>query len=227
MGKRSPETLRKLLESNEVVEFKDIQQALDNASRATCFRYLQQVPYHRSYNHNGRYYTGKDPARYDRFGLFSDGAIFFSRDNTLAETIRRLVCDSEAGWTQRELQDVLRVRVQVVLLNTFHQGKVERDKVHGFYVYLHPNPVVRGAQLDRRRACATLEMPATQDQLEIGDTVVIQVLLTLLHHPGAKAGDVVRYLRGHSPPITMTEVRLVFARYELDDIGKKGGATNY
>jgi len=113
MAKRSPEKLLTLFESNQVVEFKDIQGALGNASRATCFRYLQQVPYHRSYNANGRYYTRKDPSRYDRFGLFSYGAILFSRDNTLGETIRRLVWESEAGWTQRELQDVLRVRVQV------------------------------------------------------------------------------------------------------------------
>ena len=87
MANRSPEKLLKLFESNEVVELKDIQSALDNASRATCFRYLKQVPYHRSYNYNGRYYTRKDPTRYDRFGLFWYEGIFFSRDNTLGETI--------------------------------------------------------------------------------------------------------------------------------------------
>lgn len=226
MANRSPENLLKLFESNEVVEFKDIQRALDNASRATCFRHLQQVPYHRSYNYNGRYYTREDPTRYDRFGLFWYEGIFFSRDNTLGETIRRLVWESQAGWTQRELQDVLRVRVQVVLLNTFHQGKVDREKVHGFYVYLHADPTVRGAQLNRRRERASLEVPAKVGEPEIGDPVIIQVLLTVLHHRGAKAADVVRYLRGHSPPITMAEVRIVFARYELDSLGKKGGAWN-
>jgi len=226
MAKRSPENLLKLFESNEVVEFKDIQRALNNASRATCFRYLQQVPYHRSYNYNGRYYTRKDPTRHDRFGLFWYEGIFFSRDNTLGETIRRLVWESQAGWTQRELQDVLRVRVQVILLNTFHQGKVDREKVHGFYVYLHPDPAVQGAQLNRRRERKSLEVPAKVGAPEIGDPVIIQVLLTLLHHRGAKAAGVVRYLRGHSPPITLAEVRIVFARYELDSIGKKGGASN-
>jgi hypothetical protein len=39
--------------------------------------------------------------------------------------------------------------------------------------------------------------------------------------------DLVRYLRGHSPPITAMQVRIVFTRYELDSIGKKGGASNY
>jgi len=227
MAKRSPENLLKLFESNEVVEFKDIQRALDNASRATCFRYLHPVPYHRSYNYNGRYYTRKDPARYDRFGLFSCGDIFFSRDNTLGETICRLVGESQAGWTLRELQDVLRVRVQVVLLNTFHKGKLDREKVHGFYVYLHPDPLVREAQLNRRRERAFFDVSAQVGKPEIGDPVIIQILLTLIHHPGAKEADVVRYLRGHSPPITMAEVRIVFARYGLDSIGKKGGASSY
>ncbi|MCP3877750.1 MAG: hypothetical protein GY701_05070 [Sulfitobacter sp.] len=226
MAKRSSENLLKLFESNEMVEFKDIRKALDHASRATCFRYLRQVPYHRSYNHNGRYYTRKDPTRYDRFGLFSYGAVFFSRDNTLGETIQRLVRESEAGWTQREFQDVLRVRVQVVLLNTFQQGKIDREKVHGFYVYLHPDPAVRGAQLNRRREYESFAAPTTDGELAIADAVIIQVLLTLLHHPGAKAADVVRYLRGHSPPIAMAEVRMVFTRYGLESIGKKGGASN-
>jgi len=69
--------------------------------------------------------------------------------------------------------------------------------------------------------------PKRGEDVTIGDPVIIQILLTLLHHPGAKAAGVVRYLRGHSPPITMAEVRIVFTRYELDSIGKKGGASNY
>jgi hypothetical protein len=60
---------------------------------------------------------------------------------------------------------------------------------------------------------------------EIADEIVIQVLLTLLHHPGAKAAEVVRYLRGHSPPISMGQVDAVFARYDLESIGKKGGSS--
>ena len=170
MAKRSPEQLLRLFESKPVVEFKDIQRALDNASRATCFRYLQQVPYHRSYNANGRYYTRKDPSRYDRFGLFSYGTILFSRDKTLGETIQRLVWESEAGWTQRELQDVLRVRVQVVLLNTFHQGKVDREKVHA------PKGAARVARSEgslkvARRPTISLRPAAHSDRRRVYESV--------------------------------------------------------
>jgi hypothetical protein len=32
---------------------------------------------------------------------------------------------------------------------------------------------------------------------------------------------VVRYLRGHSPPISFEQVDAIFARYDLESIGKK------
>ena len=70
----------------------------------------------RCYNHNGRYYTRRDSARFDRLGLYSLGEIHFSRDGSLGMTLKRLIRESEAGLTHRELQDLLHVRVQVLLL---------------------------------------------------------------------------------------------------------------
>jgi len=160
--------------------------------------------------------------------LFCHDGIFFSRENTLGETIRCLVWGASAGWTQRELQDVLRVRVQVVLLNTVRQGKTTREKVNGFYVYLHTDAEVRLAQLARRREKVRLSQRAKKHRgSAVDEEVIIRILLTLLRHPGATEADTVRYLRGHSPPVTLTKVQIVFVRYELANLGKKGGATNY
>jgi hypothetical protein len=101
MAERSPEMLVDLFKAKGVVTFSDLREALGSASRATTFRYLKRVRYLRSYNHNGRYYTSRDPALFDRFGLYSRGGIHFSRDGTLGDTLRRLVRESQAGWTQR------------------------------------------------------------------------------------------------------------------------------
>ena len=190
MSVRSCEAITELLASTDVVQFKDIQTALDHASRATAFRYLKRVPYQRSYNYNGRYYTRKDSARYDRHGLFSCGDIHFSRDGSVSETLKRLVRESISGLTARELQALLQVRVQVFLLDAVRHNAVTREKIGGLYIYLHTDSAVRESQL---------------------------------HHPKAKAADVVRYLQGHSPPIPMLQVNAVFARYDLVSIGKKGG----
>jgi len=223
--KRSPERLRQLLIAETVVDLPRIEAALGGVSPMTAFRYLKQVPYRRSYNHNGRYYCLHEPSRYDRFGLWSRNSIHFSVDGSLGKTVRRLVYEMVAGATHRELQERLRVRVHNTLLTLLRQGEVNRERIAQVYVYLHPDPVIRGEQIGRRQALiAAAETVAVE--MEVDDRIIIQVLLVLLRHPGSKAADVVRYLRGHSPPITMAQVRIVFACYELDGIGKKGGASN-
>ena len=113
MAKRTPDMLAARLASPSPVTFPQLQAALGNASRPTTFRFLKLVPHLRSYNHNGRYYTHPDPRRFDRFGLLSLGDVHFSRDGTLAATVRRLVAQSADGCTQKELRARLQVRPAV------------------------------------------------------------------------------------------------------------------
>lgn len=227
MTERSPDTLLDLFKTKGIVTFADLQDALGKASRATTFRYLKRVNYLRSYNHNGRYYTRRDPALFDRFGLFSRGDIHFSRDGTLGDTLRRLVRESEAGWTQRELQELLRVRVQVLLLQAVRHEQIRRERVEGFYLYLHIDPAIGQIQLQRRQARITARQPTEEAPVAVDDEVIIQILLALIRHPGSEPAEVVRTLRGHSPPIVLEQVAHVFARYDLADNGKKGGPTSY
>jgi len=221
---RSTETLLDLLAAETVVDLPRIQVALGGASSMTAFRYLRQIPYRRSYNHNGRYYCLHEPSRYDRLGLWSAGDIHFSVDGSLGKTVRRLVCEMEAGATHRELQDRLRVRVHNTLLTLLRRSEIERERLAQLYVYLHRDADIREGQIQRRQALLDAGRSA-RVEAGISDEIAIQVLLTLLHHPGAKAAQVVRYLRGHSPPILMAQVAAVFSRYDLDQIGKKGGGS--
>jgi hypothetical protein len=196
-----------------------MQVALEDASRATAFRYLAQVPYRRSYNHNGRYYALHDPARYDRFGLWSRGDVHFSVDGSLRATVRRLVHEAEAGATHRELQERLRVRVRTTLLDLLGKGEVDRERLAEVYVYLHADAAVRQQQLRQRREQIAAEQAAVADS-EVSDAAVIQILLTLVRQPGAQPANVVRRLQGGAPPISLSQVQAVFTRYEL---GEKGG----
>ena len=226
MVRRTPEMLLQLFQAKEVVTLDDLQNTLGQASRATTFRYLKQVQYLRSYNHNGRYYTHKDPALFDRFGLYSLGNIHFSRDGTLGDTLKRLVCESEAGWTQRELQELLRTRVQVLLLRAVRQEAIRRETMSGLFLYVHIDPAIGDIQLQRRRERIAVQQSGETAIARLDDSVIIQVLLTLIRHPGSRPADVIRALRGHSPPIILKQVIEIFTRYDLDDVGKKGGSTN-
>lgn len=227
MAKRTSDMIVKLFRSKKVAKFEDLQEALCAASRTTTFRYLKKVEYVRSYNHNGCYYTSKESIVFDSLGLFSYGDICFSRDRKLDKTVSRLVYESEAGLTQRELQDMLKVRVQVLLLDMVRHKIIYREKVGGFYLYLHNDPVRRESQLKVRNSRITNDHSSNKENLQqIDSDVVIKVLLVLIRQPDSHPAEVVRALRGYAPPITMEQVVNVFNQYSLDEIGKKKGSTD-
>jgi hypothetical protein len=219
-NKRSLQILTDLFNSKTVVDLPTIQKALNDASVVTTFRHLKQVPYRRSYNHNCKYYTLHDPSRYDRFGLWSWKGIHFSVDGSLKNTIRRLVEEAVAGTFHWELQERLRARAHNTLLHLYRKAEIAREAVDGNYLYLHSDKKIGAVQLEKRQEL--LEAERFEEE-EVTDTVVIQVLLLLIRYPGSQAGDVARRLKGHSPPITMRHVRMVFDRFDLDDVGVKGG----
>ena len=225
---RSQQALLGLFAAETVVDLPAICGALGDVSAMTAFRYLRQVHYRRSYNHNGRYYTLHEPSRYDRGGLWSWRDVHFSVDGSLKDTVRRLVHEAEAGATHREIQDRLHVRVHNALLGLLRVGEIDREQLAQVYVYLHFDIPVREAQLRRRREMMVdAQHRGSESAVEASDRVVIQVLLTLIRHPSSKVADVTRRLRGSVPPITVDQVRTVFARYDLDALGEKRGASTF
>lgn len=216
---RSPQKLVALFAEKTVVDLPAIQSALGDISVQTAFRYLKLVPYRRSYNHNGRYYAAYKASRFDRFGLWSFEGVRFSVDGSLRNTVRRLVHEAPAGATHSELQRQLQLRVHNTLLELWRKAEISRESLSGFYVYFHAEPTVREAQLTRRRE----QIAAQAVETEVSDTIVIEVLLTLIRYPGSKLAEVVRRLRGHSPPTMAEHVRVVFDRYDLEHLEEKGG----
>ncbi|MCP4143050.1 MAG: hypothetical protein GY755_22630 [Chloroflexi bacterium] len=222
MKSRSPQQLIDLFNAKPIIVFEEMQKALNSASRATVFRHLLKVDYRRSYNHNGMYYTKHDSTRYDKQGFFSYKGIHFSRDGNLVATISRLAQESSSGYTQRELHELLKVRVQTPLLTMLHNKQLSRVKVAGRFIYFHPDSEVCKVQLLKRHEI----IEERRFEIEaVTEAVVIEILLILIRYPGSRAGDVARRLKGHLPPITIQHVRVVFDRYDLGDVGKKKGSS--
>jgi hypothetical protein len=214
------ELLIDLLRRRQAVDFEELRAALGNPSPSTVFRHLKEVPYRSSYNFNGRFYALHEPDRYDRWGLFSVGEVHFSVDDTLKATVTRLVREAPAGWTQRELQDLLRLRVQPFLLEAVREGAIDREQIDLLFVYLHAAAEVRQEQLRRRQEL--IDRARQVDRLD--DETVIRILLVLIRYAGASPGEVVGHLKGRSPPVTRVQVDVVFSRFGL---GEKGGPRIY
>ena len=219
MPRRSPDLLLPLLAADSPVTFAQLQAALHHASRATTFRYLRQVPHWRSFNHNGRFYTARDPACFDCFGLLWLGDAGFSRDRSLAATVRRLLGESPDGFTDKELRGLLRVPVHPFLLAAVRQGLARRQQLGRVYVYLAADPPLGARQLQARQERCAASAAALPPE------VTIAVLLALLRQPGAQPPALARRLQGHSPPIAQAQVQAVFDRFDLAEVVKKGGST--
>ena len=216
MPRRTPALLSDALARPQPLTFPQLQQILHRASRTTTFRYLRQVDYLRSYNCNGRFYTLLDPQRFDRFGLLSIGTARFSRDRTLTRTVPRLIRESEAGWTDKELRSLLHVPVRPFLLSALRGELLQRETLHGVFVYFAAD----GPVAERQREHRLHRMPRSVD---LDPSMVIEVLLAVIRHPGASPVQLARHLQGHSPPIERSHILAVHDRFDLPEAVEKGG----
>lgn len=198
-----------------------LQAALADASPATTFRYLRQVPHLRSYNCNGRFYTHADPQRFDRYGLLSLGSVRFSRDRSLAATVTRLVGEAAAGWTHKELRHLLHVSSHPFLLAAVRGRDIQRERLHGVFVHFSADASVADRQRAERRR--RIRQGRTARTTAVDPSVVIEVLLALLRNPASSPARLARHLRGHSPPIRLPQITAVFTRFDLAQVVQKGG----
>jgi hypothetical protein len=157
-----PYLLRSFLHQERIATLPELKQVLGSMSTMTVFRKLKALGYRTSYSHRGRYYTLVDIPRFDKQGLWTWCAVWFSSDGSLLTTARRFVSESDAGLTAGELQALLNVEVKESLLVLYRRGWIAREEIGGVYVYFSTEPGIRREQWLRR------QNPA--GALEVGDS---------------------------------------------------------
>ena len=210
--------LAALLASRAPVTFQQLQAALGDASRTTTFHYLKQVRHLRSYNHNGRYYTHRDPLRFDCHGLVSLGDIHFSRDGTLGAALLRLAAASPPPQARtRNCRPCCTCPSMRSCSKKMMRQALRRDRMAGVWVYRSSDPAGGAAQRRARQARFDPPPAAAWEP-----TVIREVLLALIRHPGASPAQLARRLQGHAPPIALSQVAAVFARFDLAQVESNG-----
>jgi hypothetical protein len=162
------EALRSFLRRKQIATLEELKQALGTASTMTVFRKLKSLDYRTSYSHRGKYYTLVEIPQFDERGLWSCGAVWFSREGTLLATARRFVEQAPAGLTASELQAWLRVEVKQPLFQLYQQQAVDRRAVGGVYVYFSREAGRQREQRLRREAppaVREIEEPAVGGKL--------------------------------------------------------------
>ena len=162
-----PDRLRSFLEKERIATLSQLKSALGSTGTMTVFRKLKALGYLSSYSHRGGYYTLLGVPEFDRRGLWSLHSVYFSRYGNLLETLAEFVQESEAGLSAGELEDLLHVECKRAALKLYREGRIERQKISGLYLYLAGDAGKRRAQLLLRREQIAGVDIGLQTQMEV------------------------------------------------------------
>lgn len=217
---KSDKALIRFFEKRRAVVLEELYRHLGTQSRMTVFRRLRNVGYQTSFTDNGRYYTLRELPDFDENGLWFHQGIGFSRAGTLKDTLVALVEAAEAGSTQHELKELVRVRVQNSLLSLVNAKRLARHQLPGEYLYLSSTKEHGAQQLAERKRILSMEQPPPAD---LPAPLVVMILLEVIHAARLTVdpSDVAARVSGRGVEVSKEQVEHTLERF---GIAKKGAS---
>lgn len=213
MNQECMKTIKQLFSKEPVNDFKAISNLFTNRSRRSIIRDLEGVGYLSSYNKTGRYYTLSNIPKFNRLGLWFYKDACFSKHGTLKLTTLNLIEGSDKGQTQKELKDLLHVRVHNALLDLVKKEEISRKFYNGTYIYLSKNKKQKDKQFRKRVGSNTCI-----ESLELEPYTIIEVLLEVIRCKEKDTKVIASHLLERGLLINEEQVNEVFERF---DLGKK------
>lgn len=141
------ECINKYFNYVKIATIGQLQKKLSTKVTKTIRRYLKKLEYFSSYSHNGKFYSHKRFANFDKNGLWVCKNICFSEHKTLISSIEYLISISESGCNSNELKNLLHVEVKNALLKLEKNKKIVRKKLNSRFYYFSNVSAIRKAQL--------------------------------------------------------------------------------
>jgi len=199
------------------------------------------MDYISSYSHSGKYYSLKKIAHFDNDGLWFFKSAKFSKHNTLLNTVKVFIDDSFNGYTVKELEKLLKVRLDGSLFTLFKKKIITRQKIEGIYVYLSSNNKLRKKQeLCRKDTVYKTEAVEMEPEILLNELkAAIIIFFSLLNEKQRRlyagleslkigyGGDrKIALMLGINPKTVATgRKELMGTKVEADNIRKKGVRT--
>lgn len=139
-------TLLNVLKKKKIVTMTELKKILDTQSRMTVFRRLIELNYITSYSHSAKFYSLARITKFNNQGLWFFKSVLFSKHGTLIKSVEFFVNESDNGYTASELEDILKIKVDDVLLSLVRNQKIVREKISGIYVYFSKSYRIRKQQ---------------------------------------------------------------------------------
>lgn len=189
--------LTQLFKEHRILTLKQLQQLMGR-SRRTLFRDLSLMGSRSSYTHAGQYYTLESITQFNSDGLWFYQEVGFSQHRTLKTTLIHKVRESQAGYTHKELKQLLHIRVHDTLRVLALANEIQRHALpNSVFLYLSANQQHAKKQLSQRMSLqevSIIRLPSVDTRIEIlAETirhylkveVFVEKLIPELHLRGA------------------------------------------
>ena len=104
----------------------------------------------RSYNHNGKFYTMPNLAKFNSYGIWTNPIANFSMYGNLYETIVFLIDKSSAGCSPGEISIILKIKPYDALSKLMKQQRIRKTKVSTHVIYFSIKEEIYLKQLSKR-----------------------------------------------------------------------------
>jgi len=148
-------------------------------------RLLLQVGYHRSYTHNGRWYTLKGIPVFNVHGLWQHEGIGFSKRGTLTKTILHIIDSSRSGYPASAICSTLGADCRAVLTQMYQKGRIDRIKLQARFVYLSADKHIN----HRQRMICTVSADKAPLGL-ISAEAAVRVLVEFINNPSLSSIEI-------------------------------------
>ncbi len=205
--------LTQLFKTHRILTIKQLQD-FSGRSRRTLFRDMSQLTYLSSYTHAGKYYTLQSIAQFNSNGLWFFQGVGFSQYSTLKVTLVQKIHGSQAGYTQKELSRLLRIRVHDPLRTLAQSKKIQRQLLpDSVYLYLSHDEQQAQQQVNQRMSLQKVSLehlPSTENRIEIlAETIRYYLKVEWV------AEELVPGLRHRGVSVTCKDIETVLAFYDI------------
>lgn len=182
-------------------------------SRMTVFRKIRHIQYLTSYNQNGSGVTLIEIPIFNEFGIWEYKKFLFSKWGTIKNTIPNIVDLSLAGLYAKDLEDILKVRVNNHISMCVKNDLIVRNNDFGPPIYLSTKPEVRRSQYDQRTVLYSEQ--ARPEKAPVSKENTIRILATALKHHETSPDKIVSFLEMEGIHLGKRSVEWVFRKYGI------------
>ncbi len=173
--------------------------------------FLKQMGYFSSFTHNSKWYTLQSIPDFDENGLWFYEKIGFSRHGNFKESIRYFIEQSRQGLSAQQLTELLQTPCSAVLTQMYHQGRIDRFKPRGAFIYLSRVPATNQRQVTQFQSPVVAGCSAQQ----LTAISAVYVLVEYIKNPQASVEMLSKAAANHQVLAPPDAIARFFAEHDL------------